>query len=124
MITGGVYNDTTFTTVVPGTEEQYGPFERCEDAVNVWRGKMGRMIDTCEHRLFVVETGPDLDSLDAAHADAMTIRDLADSLIAINKAIFAHPSIVGTPTYFKIRGLCVDTLKRHDLMPPSPIAPL
>lgn len=54
-ISGGVFTDTTFTHIEPGTEEHYGPFKTRDEAVNVWRGKMGRMIDTCEHRLFVRE---------------------------------------------------------------------
>lgn len=55
QIFGGVFTDTTFTEIEPGTEECYGPFETKAEATNVWRGKMGRMIDTCEHRLFVRE---------------------------------------------------------------------
>lgn len=53
IVIGGVWTDMSFTEVVAGTEECYGPFETREEAVNVWRGKMGVMIDTCEHRLFV-----------------------------------------------------------------------
>lgn len=52
-IRGGIHTDTTFTKIVPGTEEHYGPFESYRHAVNVWRGKMGANIDICEHRLFV-----------------------------------------------------------------------
>lgn len=55
MVHGGVFTDTEFTQVVEGTQEVYGPFETREQAVNVWRGRMGLMVDTCEHRLFVIE---------------------------------------------------------------------
>jgi hypothetical protein len=58
-IRGGIHTDTTFTEIVPGTEEVYGPFEDYDHAVNVWRGKMGTNIDICEHRLFVVPVGKD-----------------------------------------------------------------
>lgn len=54
---GGVYTDMSFSRVTPGTFERYGPFETRDEAVNVWRGAMGRNIDICEHRLFVTELG-------------------------------------------------------------------
>lgn len=53
VITGGVHTDMSFTEVEPGKEEEYGPFPSYEQAVQVWRGKMGANIDTCEHRLFI-----------------------------------------------------------------------
>lgn len=52
-IIGGIHTDTTFTEIVPGTEEEYGPFATRDEAVKVWRGKMGWKVDTCEHRLFI-----------------------------------------------------------------------
>ena len=55
IVKGGVYTDTNFKTLEPGTEEQYGPFDRRDEAVATWRSKMGWMIDTCCHRLFVEE---------------------------------------------------------------------
>jgi hypothetical protein len=58
-VIGGVWTDTTFTEIVPGTEEEYGPFESYDEAVKVWRGRMGWMVDTCEHRLFIVQIGID-----------------------------------------------------------------
>lgn len=54
-IHGGVFTDTSFTTMEPGTEETYGPFQTREEAVNVWRGKMGWNVDNCTHRLFIRE---------------------------------------------------------------------
>jgi hypothetical protein len=56
VITGGVHTDMTFKEVEPGKEETYGPYPRYEDAVQVWRGKMGANIDICEHRLFIKPT--------------------------------------------------------------------
>lgn len=53
MVTGGVFTDMSFSEIVPGTAEVYGPFQTRDEAVAVWRGKMGYQIDTCEHRLFV-----------------------------------------------------------------------
>lgn len=64
MVIGGVWTDTSWNDVVPGTEEEYGPFESYEEAVKVWRGRMGWMVDTCEHRLFVVQIGIDLAEAD------------------------------------------------------------
>jgi hypothetical protein len=54
IVKGGIYTDTKFETLEPGTEENYGPFETREEAVSTWRSKMGWMIDTCCHRLFVL----------------------------------------------------------------------
>jgi hypothetical protein len=54
-IHGGVFTDTSFTEIEPGTEERYGPFETYEEAVKVWRGRAGWKVDTCTHRLFVLE---------------------------------------------------------------------
>lgn len=59
-VIGGVWTDTTFTEIVAGTEEEYGPFDTYDEAVKVWRGRMGWMVDTCEHRLFIVQVGLDL----------------------------------------------------------------
>ncbi len=64
MVIGGVFTDTAWTEVVPGTEEMIGPFERYEDAVKAWRGRVGWMVDTCTHRLFVVQVGIDLAEAD------------------------------------------------------------
>lgn len=52
-IEGGVFTDTNFENVVPGTEEAYGPFNSYEEALAKWRGAMGWNIDTCTHRLFI-----------------------------------------------------------------------
>lgn len=73
-VIGGVWSDLTFTEIVPGTEEEYGPIESYDEAVKVWRGRMGRMVDTCEHRLFIVQIGPDIPTKD----------EIADRLAVFN----------------------------------------
>jgi hypothetical protein len=55
IVSGGVYTDTTFERLEPGTRERYGPFTSYDDALNVWRGKMGWNVDNCMHRLFIYE---------------------------------------------------------------------
>lgn len=54
VVHGGVYTDTSFEELEPGTEECYGPFESYDAALNTWRGKMGWNIDNCMHRLFIL----------------------------------------------------------------------
>lgn len=58
IVTGGVFTDTNFTEIVEGTQEVYGPFDTYEQAVSVWRGRMGWNVDTCEHRLFIKRHTP------------------------------------------------------------------
>jgi hypothetical protein len=65
MVHGGVHTDMTFTKVEEGTQEAYGPFPSYEQALFVWRGKMGLKIDTCEHRLFITDTSVDVEALRA-----------------------------------------------------------
>ena len=57
-VSGGVFTDMTFTEVVPGTEECYGPFKNYQFALAVWRGKMGWKVDNCHHKLFLTEDSP------------------------------------------------------------------
>jgi hypothetical protein len=54
-VRGGVYCDTNFAEVEPGTDESYGPFDTREEAEKVWSGKARANIDTCCHRLVIVE---------------------------------------------------------------------
>ena len=60
IVHGGVYTDTDFKKLEKGSQEHYGPFESYEEALNVWRGKMGWNIDNCMHRLFIDEVRSDL----------------------------------------------------------------
>ncbi len=52
IVRGGIFTDTTFTKL-ESNEERYGPFPDYASAVRVWKSKMGWMVDTCCHRLFV-----------------------------------------------------------------------
>lgn len=56
MVVGGIYRDTTFTEVVPGTEESYGPFYTRPEALKAWiSGTFNYKLDICTHRLFIKE---------------------------------------------------------------------
>jgi hypothetical protein len=52
-VDGGVFTDTDWQKIEPGTEEVYGPYKTYEEALAKWRGAMGWKIDTCTHRLFI-----------------------------------------------------------------------
>lgn len=54
-VVGGVYTDTRFKDIVWGTEEHYGPFATYGEAEDVWRSKTWRLVDICEHRLFIIK---------------------------------------------------------------------
>jgi hypothetical protein len=54
-VVGGVYTDMDFKTVVPGTEEEYGPFRTEDEAVKAWKAHAMAKIDNCFHRLSVVQ---------------------------------------------------------------------
>lgn len=55
-VIGGEYSDTTFTTVLKGTEEKHGPFDTYEEAVRKWRERTGWTIDNCMMKFNVVPT--------------------------------------------------------------------
>lgn len=54
MVEGGVYTDTSWSNIEDGTREVYGPFEDYQQALAVWKSKMGWKIDICCHRLRIV----------------------------------------------------------------------
>lgn len=54
IVRGGIYTDMTFTTVTPGTEEEYGPFGSYEEAKKEWLGRMFAKVDICPHRLNII----------------------------------------------------------------------
>ena len=56
LVKGGVYTDMSFTTVTPGTEEEYSPFDSYELAAEEWKGRMFAKVDICPHRLNIVPT--------------------------------------------------------------------
>lgn len=53
-VTGGEYTDTSFKTLIAGTEEEYGPFASEDEALRVWKTQAMAKIDNCHHRLTVV----------------------------------------------------------------------
>lgn len=56
FVWGGVFADTSWQDLEPGTEECHGPYHDLETAERVWRDEMRRRVDTAQHRLFVIET--------------------------------------------------------------------
>ena len=61
VVWGGVFTDTSFTKLEPGTEELHGPYHDEETAMRAWRDETRRKVDIATHRLFVMlanETGP------------------------------------------------------------------
>lgn len=56
IVKGGIYTDTTFTKLVPGTEEQYGPFATYPEAKDQWhRATFTQKLDIATHRVFIEE---------------------------------------------------------------------
>lgn len=53
FVHGGVYKDTTFKEVLPGTYEHYGPFTNYKDAYDTWKARSWLNVDNCHHKLFV-----------------------------------------------------------------------
>jgi hypothetical protein len=51
---GGIFEDTTFRSLTPGTEESYGPFHDEATADRIWRAQTSRNVDIAQHRLFVL----------------------------------------------------------------------
>ena len=58
VVWGGVFTDTSFTALEPGTEEFHGPFHDEATAERVWRDETRRKVDIATHRLFVMEARP------------------------------------------------------------------
>jgi len=54
ILWGGVFTDTSFTVLEPGTEELHGPFPDEATATRAWRDAMRRKVDIATHRLFVM----------------------------------------------------------------------
>lgn len=56
-VKGGVYTDTNFESLVPGTEEEYGPFDYYQDALDQWkRASFSPKLDIAGHRLFILDS--------------------------------------------------------------------
>lgn len=54
VVWGGVFIDTQFLTLEPGTEELHGPFHDEATALRAWRDQTRRKVDIATHRLFVM----------------------------------------------------------------------
>lgn len=54
VVWGGVFTDTTFTRLEPGTEELHGPFHDEASALQALRDETRRKVDIATHRLFVM----------------------------------------------------------------------
>lgn len=55
FIWGGIFTDSRWDELEPGTEESFGPFHDAATAERVWRDHMRRRVDSAMHRLFVIE---------------------------------------------------------------------
>jgi hypothetical protein len=58
VVWGGVFRDTSFEVLEPGTEELHGPFHDEETALRAWRDETRRKVDIATHRLFVMRAVP------------------------------------------------------------------
>lgn len=55
-VIGGIFIDTTFTEVIKGTEQHFGPFDTYEEARRMWhRHTFTQLLDNCYHRLSVIK---------------------------------------------------------------------
>ena len=54
FVWGGMFADTRFRDLQPGTEECYGPFHSEQEADQVWSEKTRKMVDFAAHRMFVL----------------------------------------------------------------------
>jgi hypothetical protein len=58
ILWGGVFTDTSFTTLEPGTEQLLGPYPDEATAERAWKDEMRRKVDIATHRLFVMVAKP------------------------------------------------------------------
>ncbi|MBO1080487.1 DUF4170 domain-containing protein [Roseomonas haemaphysalidis] len=58
VVWGGIFRDTSFQELEPGTEELLGPFHSAQAAEKAWLERMRRMVDIASHRLFVLRAMP------------------------------------------------------------------
>jgi hypothetical protein len=63
VVWGGVFTDTNWQNIEPGTEELFGPFPTEEAATRAWRDETRRKVDIATHRLFVMEARPAMASV-------------------------------------------------------------
>ena len=53
IVTGGIFTNTGFSELEPGTQECYGPFDTYEEAFKAWNGATWAKVDICCHRLLI-----------------------------------------------------------------------
>ncbi|MCW8084246.1 DUF4170 domain-containing protein [Sabulicella glaciei] len=58
VVWGGVFKNTDFEELEPGTEELHGPFHSEAAANQAWQDEMRRKVDIATHRLFVMRAQP------------------------------------------------------------------
>lgn len=54
-VEGGIFTNTDFQVLEPGTQECYGPFNTYEEALSAWNGATWAKVDICCHRLEIKE---------------------------------------------------------------------
>jgi hypothetical protein len=59
VVWGGIFTDTRFEALKPGTEELHGPFHDALTARRVWQEKTARNVDIASHRLFIMRAQPE-----------------------------------------------------------------
>ena len=57
-VVGGHYRDTTFTTLIEGGAEAYGPFVRYDDALRHWTDRSNAHRPMAAVRYSIVVTAP------------------------------------------------------------------
>ena len=55
FVWGGIFTDSRWQDLEPGSEGCHGPFHDQATAQRIWRDEMRRRVDTAQHRLFVIE---------------------------------------------------------------------
>lgn len=58
VVWGGVFTDSRFADLEPGTEEFYGPFHDQAAAVRAWKEGTMRKVDVASHRLTIMLARP------------------------------------------------------------------
>ncbi len=58
VVWGGIFTDTNFTVLEPGSEELHGPYHDEATANRAWQDHMRRKVDIATHRLFVMRAAP------------------------------------------------------------------
>ncbi|MAG23902.1 MAG: hypothetical protein CMM09_07585 [Rhodospirillaceae bacterium] len=69
-VTGGEYEDTTFTAIANGNEEEhYGPFATLDEAYHEWSHRAWLTVDNCTARYHVVNESGEVLCQEPTHED-------------------------------------------------------